>query len=194
MTLLRRLAPFALLLLVLVGCQQRIQLHGFVFDPPETVADFTLTDENNQPFRLSDHKGKVVLLFFGYTHCPDVCPGTLAVWKEAHSLLGDAAAETRFVFVTVDPERDTPERLAMHVNAFSPDFIGLTGTPEALQPVYDAFHIAYEKDTESDTAVEYLMGHTAAVMVVDPEGRLRSMLPFGVTGEDVAADVRALLR
>lgn len=183
-----------MLLPLVVGCQRRIQLHGFVMNPPEAATDFTLTDENETPFTLSEQQGKVVLLFFGYTHCPDVCPGTLAVWKKAETLLGADAERVRFVFITVDPERDSPERLAMHVNAFSPSFIGLTGTPDALEAVYSAYHIYAEKDTEAESAAGYLMGHTAATMLIDPKGQWRSLMPFGVTGEEVAADIEALLR
>ena len=106
---------------------------GSVMDEPVPVPDFTLQDHTGQPFRLADQRGNVVLLFFGYTSCPDVCPTTLATWRQVHDLLGDEAGRTRFVFVTVDPERDTGERLGRHVQAFNPDFLGLTGTPEQLQ-------------------------------------------------------------
>lgn len=188
------LLVLCLTLLLVVGCQRRIQLHGMALNPPEPAKDFTLTDEHNGTFTLSEQKGNVVLLFFGYTHCPDICPGTLAVWKKAESLLGADAERVRFVFITVDPERDTPERLAMHVDAFSPTFIGLTGDTEELQAVYASYGVYAEKETESETAAGYLMGHTAATFVIDPEGQWRSLMPFGVTGEDVAADVEALLK
>jgi len=157
------------------------------------VPDFTLTDENGQPFRLSDQRGSVVLLFFGYTSCPDVCPTTLATWRRVHEALGDDVERVRFAFVTVDPERDTVERLGMHVNAFNPDFIGLTGTPGELQAVYDVFDVYFEKDTSSGSALGYLVNHTATTFVLDPEGRWRLRETFGTEVEDMVHDIRALL-
>lgn len=166
---------------------------GTVLDEPVDVADFALTDENGGVFRLSDQQGNVVLLFFGYTSCPDVCPTTLATWRKIHEALGEDAERVRFVFVTVDPERDTAERLGMHVNAFNPDFIGLTGTPEELDPVYKSFDVYYEKDTSSGSALGYLVNHTSTTFVLDPQGRWRLRETYGTEAEDIAHDIRQLL-
>ncbi|HSR30941.1 MAG TPA: SCO family protein, partial [Anaerolineae bacterium] len=130
----KRLPALILLIIFSLTACGGPSFRGTVLDEPVDVADFALTDENGGVFRLSDQQGNVVLLFFGYTSCPDVCPTTLATWRKIHEALGEDAERVRFVFVTVDPERDTAERLGMHVNAFNPDFIGLTGTPEELDP------------------------------------------------------------
>jgi protein SCO1/2 len=166
---------------------------GSALDEPVPVADFTLQDQAGRPFHLADQQGNVVLLFFGYTSCPDVCPTTLATWRQVHDLLGDDAGRARFVFVTVDPERDTPERLGRHVQAFNPDFLGLTGTPEQLQAVYGIFDVYYEVDASSQSALGYLINHTATTFVLDPEGVWRLRETYGTLAEDIAHDVKLLL-
>ncbi len=166
---------------------------GSALKEPVPVPDFALTDQNGQTFRLSDQLGSAVLLFFGYTQCPDVCPTTLATWRQVQEALGDDAARVRFVFVTVDPERDTPERLGLHVNAFNPDFIGLTGTQEDLESVYEVFDIIYEKDTSSGSAAGYLVNHTATTFLLDPEGQWRLREKYGTPAEDIAYDIQQLL-
>ena len=166
---------------------------GSVIDEPVAVPDFGLTDQNGQPFRLSDQRGKVVVLFFGYTQCPDVCPTTLATWRKIHEALGDDAERVRFVFVTVDPERDTPERLGLHVTAFNPEFVGLTGDKRDLEPVYDVFGVFFEKDTSSGSAAGYLISHTATTFVLDPEGNWRLRETYGTEVEDIVRDIQELL-
>ncbi len=183
----------SLLLVVLVACGRQPAFKGTVLQDPVPAPDFTLTDQHGRPFRLSDQKGHVVLLFFGYTHCPDVCPTTLSIWKQVEAQLGDDAKKVRFVFITADPERDTPQRLREHLALFSPNFIGLTGTPEELAPVYQAYHVYVEKASEEQTAVGYLVNHTSTTYVIDPQGRWRLTIPFGTPAEDVVHDVRLLL-
>jgi protein SCO1/2 len=134
-----------------------------------------------------------VLLFFGYTSCPDVCPTTLATWRQVYESLGGDADRVRFVFVTVDPERDTTERLGMHVDAFQPDFVGLTGSQEDLEAVYEIFDVFYEKDTSSQSALGYLVSHTATTFVLDPEGRWRLRESYGTLVEDLVHDIQQLL-
>jgi protein SCO1/2 len=186
-------AVVLLMVLSLTGCGGP-SFRGSVLDEPVDVPDWTLNDEHGDLFRLSDQQGNVVLLFFGYTSCPDVCPTTLATWRKIHEALGDKAQRVRFVFVTVDPERDTAERLGLHVNAFNPDFIGLTGTPEELDPVYEAFDIYYEKDTSSGSALGYLVNHTATTFVLDPEGRWRLRETYGTEAADIVHDIQQLLK
>jgi protein SCO1/2 len=189
----QRVLVLSLLITTFLTACGGTSFRGSVLDEPVSVPDFELTDENGHLFRLSDQRGDVVLLFFGYTSCPDVCPTTLATWRKVHEALGDDAGQVRFVFVTVDPERDTAERLGLHVNAFNPDFVGLTGRPEELQPVYDVFDVYYEKDTSSGSALGYLVNHTATTFVLDPEGQWRLRETFGTEVEDIVHDIRQLL-
>jgi protein SCO1/2 len=180
---------------VLIACQSSAPaFKGTVLDSPRTVTDFALTDQHGKTFRLSDQRGQVVLLFFGYTFCPDVCPMTLGTWKRVHEALGEEAERVRFVFITVDPERDTPERLREHVENFNPDFFGLTGAPDELEPVYQQFGVYYEKDTATESAAGYLVSHTASSFVVDPDGQWRLRHSFGTSVEDIVHDVRQLLK
>jgi protein SCO1/2 len=166
-------------------------LPGTLLDPPKEVGDFTLTDQDGQPFRLSDLHGRVALLFFGYTNCPDICPTTLAEFKRVKALLGDDAGRVAFVFVSVDGARDTPERLAAYVRAFDPQFIGLTGDDATLRPIARDFGVFYQRvNYESDT--NYLVDHTASTFVVDQQGRLRLVFPYGTDPAAIVARLRAL--
>ena len=178
---------------VLAACGSA-SFRGSPLDEPAAVPDFVLTDQHGQQFRLSDQRGSVVLLFFGYTQCPDVCPTTLATWRKVHQALGSDAEHVRFVFVTVDPERDTAARLGLHVNAFNPDFVGLTGSQEELEAVYDIFDIYYEKDTSSGSALGYLVNHTATTFVIDTNGQWRLRETYGTPVEDIVHDVQQLLQ
>jgi protein SCO1 len=155
--------------------------------------DFTLRDQYGRPFRLSDRRGRVLLLFFGYTHCPDACPLTLSIWKKVRDNLGDRAKDVDFVYATIDPKRDTPERLRDHLIAFSPDFIGLSGTPEALDQVYHDYGVVHEETSVSATATGYLFNHTSITIVIDRRGRWRLGIPYGVGSNEITADVSRLL-
>lgn len=135
-----------------------------------------------------------MLLFFGYTSCPDVCPTTLAAWKQVHAALGGDADRVRFVFVTVDPERDTPARLKRYLAIFSPEFVGLTGTQEALAATYRAYGVVREKVMPAGSATGYLVTHTARTFLVDPTGLLRLSYGFGTPAQDVIDDIRWMLR
>lgn len=188
-----RLGVLILVPVLVLGACGSASFRGSAVAEPAIVPDFVLIDENGEPFQLSDQRGNVVLLFFGYTSCPDVCPTTLANWRKVHESLGEDADRVRFVFVTVDPERDSAERLGLHVNAFNPDFIGLTGTPEALEAVYDIFDVFYEIDASSASALGYLVNHTATTFVLDTEGVWRLRETYGTPYEDIAHDIRQLL-
>ncbi|MGD8627111.1 MAG: SCO family protein [Anaerolineae bacterium] len=189
----KKTGTLLILILILTAACGAPSFRGSVLQEPVPVPDFRLTDESGGTFRLADQRGNVVLLFFGYTSCPDVCPTTLANWRKVHEALGDDADRVRFVFVTVDPERDTVEKLGLHVNAFNPDFIGLTGSQEALEAVYNIFDVYYEKDTSSGSALGYLVSHTATTFVLDPQGVWRLRETYGTPVEDIVHDVRQLL-
>ena len=166
---------------------------GNALDSPVAAPDFALTDQHGQPFRLSEQQGNVVVLFFGYASCPDVCPTTLGMWRRVQTELGDDAQRVRFVFVTVDPERDTRERLQEHLTIFSPDFIGLTGTPADLEPVYQAYGVYHEKEILPESELGYQISHTASAYVIDPDGYWRLRHLFGTPSEDIVYDIRQLL-
>ena len=150
-----------------------------------------LTDQTGRPRRLEDFRGKVVLLFFGFTHCPDVCPTTLAELSQVMKELGPDAARVQVLFVTVDPERDTPEALGKYVGAFDPRFIGLSGDAAATQRAAREFKVFYEK---RKTADGYSMDHSAQTYVIDPQGRLRLFVRPDRLAADLPADLRTLLK
>lgn len=166
---------------------------GSLIDPPAPATDFKLTDQHKQSWRLADQSGKLVLLFFGYTYCPDVCPITLTEFKRIHEALGEQAGEVRFVFVTVDPQRDTPERMAEHLSRFSPAITGLTGSPEALQAVYQAYGV-YQQAQERGSAGGYLVDHTARIYLIDADGNWRLTYPFEIGAEAILSDIQYLMK
>ncbi len=166
--------------------------HGTIIQSPEPAPDFTLQSASG-PVSPSDFRGKVTVLFFGYTFCPDVCPTTLADLAGAMRILGDEADEVQVVFVSVDPDRDTPERLAEYVGSFDPRFVGVTGNEDEVAAVAAVYGIFYEKH-EGTPASGYLIDHTASAMVIDREGRLKLVLPFGIGPQDIAADLHELLK
>lgn len=169
------------------------QFSGSKFDPPSAAPDFTLTDQNGNPYHLADQAGKVVLVFFGYTNCPDICPTTLAEFKQVREKLGEQAEDVEFVFVTIDPERDTSERLAKYLPVFGDGIIGLTGSVEDLEPVWKGYGVIRNK-VESDSAAGYLMEHSTRTYGIDRNGNLRVTYLFGTTTESILRDTEYLLR
>ena len=170
---------------------------GQPVEPAAPAPAFTLVDQHGRPFSSAELRGKVAAIFFGYTHCPDVCPSTLSLFARARSQLqGTPASEAvRFVFVSVDPERDRPEEVRRYVELFDPAIIGLTGTPEQVQQVIEAWGIAVQKVPVSpDNPDVYTIAHTASVFLVDRAGRVRVRLPFGSSADDLVHDVQQLLR
>ncbi|MFQ5409935.1 MAG: SCO family protein [Anaerolineales bacterium] len=179
--------------LLLVACRP-YAFNGSEFPELLPAADFELMRADGQPYRLSDRQGRVVLIFFGYTSCPDVCPATLADAKRIIEGLGDQADQVDFLFVTVDPERDTPEVLGNYVANFHPGITALTGSPDALAAMREDYFAFAEKEVIEGSAVGYLMTHTARVFLVDPAGRLRLSYAFGTLPGDILKDVRYILK
>lgn len=165
-----------------------------VLEPARPAPDFALTAPDGSEFRLSRQRGKVVALTFGYTFCPDVCPTTLAELAAAKGKLGDDARRFTVAFITVDPERDGPERLRTYTAAFDRSFVGLTGSPEQLAAVRQAYGVTAIKRIVAGTTASYLMDHSAFVYVIDADGRLRLMFPFGTSVENIAHDLRLIMR
>lgn len=168
--------------------------HGTVIQSPAPVSDFSLTGHDGQEVRLHDFRDKVVLLYFGYTYCPDVCPATMAKLSQAMKELSSKDREkVQVLMVTVDPERDTPEVLGQYLSHFDPSFLGLTGTDEEIAAAAKPFGIYYQKgDRMEETG--YLVDHTATVAAVDKDGYLRLIYSFDTPGEDIAADLKRLVR
>jgi len=154
--------------------------------------ELRLTDHNGKTRTLADFHGKVVVVFFGFTRCPDVCPSTLAEMKLVKEKLGEDGARLQVLFVTVDPERDTPELLAKYVPAFDPSFLGLYGDAEAIARTAKEFKVFYQKVAGSSPD-NYSVDHTAASYVYDPQGRLRLLVKHDQGADALLHDVKLLL-
>jgi protein SCO1/2 len=153
---------------------------------------FSLTDHNGKPRTLADFRGRLLVLSFGFTHCPDVCPTTLADTAAALKQLGADAARVQVAFITVDPERDTGEVLAKYVTAFHPEFLGLRGDAAATQQAAKEFKIFYDKRAGGAPGA-YSMDHSAQSYVLDAQGRLRLLVRHDRLGQDLAEDLRTLI-
>src|SRR5687768_7691405 len=199
----RRIMLVGLFSFLLIGA---VAVGVFLFSKPESfqgtmyaephppAPDIELTRENGDSFRLSDMQGNTVLLFFGYTSCPDVCPTTMAELKQALEKLNEEDAnQVRVLFVTVDPERDTPERVQEYVNHFNRDFIGLSGTEPELAEVWQDYGV-FRETVEGTSAAGYLVNHTARVTLIDQHGNLRLSYAFGTPVETIVHDLKLLLK
>ncbi|GIW09549.1 MAG: lipoprotein [Dehalococcoidia bacterium] len=167
-------------------------LTGSPLAEPIPAADFTLRDTAGGSVSLASLRGRPVLLTFGYTHCPDVCPLTLSNLAAAKRLLGRSGQDLQVLFITVDPERDTPTTLRAYLDRFDPAFIGLVPTPEELPALARTYTVQYERLPGSE-ASGYLMGHTSATFVLDRELRIRLLLWPEMTPEQIAGDLRTVL-
>ncbi|HEX3721149.1 MAG TPA: SCO family protein [Nitrolancea sp.] len=167
-------------------------IHGSAFDPNTPAPNFTLEEAGNKQVQLNDFRGKVVLLYFGYTYCPDICPTTLATIARARASLGADASKVQFVMVTVDPKRDTPARLDAYVQKFDPSFVGLSGTLAQITPIASEYGIYFQAQSPDSTG-GYSVDHTAAVTLIDPQGQRRLLESYGTTSDQFATDIRSLL-
>ena len=202
----RAILPALLLLAALTGCSDKPGADsGQMMLTPDTktfknsdvtglgyAGAFALNDQDGKPRTLADFKGKAVVIFFGYTHCPDVCPTTMAEMAAVMKELGPDADRVQVLFVTLDPERDTPALLKQYVPAFDPRFIGLSGDAEATAKVAKEFRVFYQKVPGKD-AGSYTMDHTAASYVFDPQGRVRLFVRHGQGPEPIVQDLKVLL-
>lgn len=166
---------------------------GTLLDPPKQLADFTLTSHTGKPLRLSDLQGRPVLLFFGYTRCPDVCPLTLSEWKKVKQGLGDAAGEVEFVFVSVDGARDTPDVLARYIGSYDPAFTGLTGDEATVQAIAKDFGVYFHDHDNGADEEARLVDHSPASFLINQDGRLRVVYSYGIPSEVISADIRHVL-
>lgn len=177
---------------LLAACSPPAKFNATELSGIDWGKDFALTDHNGTPRRLADFKGRAVLLFFGYTQCPDVCPTNMSNMRELMAKLGPDAGRVQVLFVTVDPERDTPQLLAQYVPAFHPSFLGLYGDAAATAATAREFKIFYNKQPGS-AAGNYTVDHTAGTYLFDPRGRLRLYVRHGETPERMAQDIKRLL-
>ncbi len=155
--------------------------------------ELALTDHTGQPRTLADFKGKVVVIFFGYTQCPDVCPTTMVEMAQVMKDLGPDADRVQVLFVTIDPQRDTQALLAQYVPAFDPRFLGLFGDEEATKKVAKEFKVFYQKVPSKNNPESYSMDHTAGSYVLDPQGNLRLFIKYGQGTQAIVQDLKALL-
>jgi protein SCO1/2 len=190
-----------LIILILIGTwfflhefSQKVNYHGYLLSQRK-AADFTLINQYGAMTSLSQFRGKVVLLYFGYTHCPDACPMTLSLLKESMEKLGNDQNRTQVLFITIDPERDTVQKLKAYVPYFDRNFLGLTGSPQEIAKVAKDYHILYEKEpAEAGSNAGYFMNHTTSVYLISPKGKLLLEYPLtNLNPEWIAEDIRKIL-
>jgi protein SCO1/2 len=191
-TCLGRFAAIAATLLIAACAPEKPSFKSVDVTGAEFGREFALTDHTGKPRTLADFKGKVVAVFFGFTRCPDVCPTTLAEMKLVKDRLGADGDKLQVLFVTIDPERDTPELLAKYVPAFDPSFLGLYGNAEATAKTAKEFKVFYQKAPGSSPD-NYSMDHTAATFIYDPQGRLRLFAKHAMGADALVQDIKQLL-
>lgn len=185
--------PIVLLALLCAPCAtaaDRPRLKAGVFEPPRAAPELSLEASNGGKLSLANYRGKVVLLGFGFTSCPQVCPTTLAVLAQARKKLGAQGKQVQVVYVTVDPERDDAARMRTYLTAFDPSFVGGTGTPAQLASVRREYGVLTQRKPVGKT---YTVGHSSSVYLIDRKGLLRGMMPYGHQPADYVHDIRALL-
>jgi len=169
-------------------------LKAGVFEPARMAPDFAVRGSDGKELKLSSYRGKLVVLEFGYTSCVDVCPVSLAMLTQARKQLGALASQVQVIYVTVDPERDTPERMRKYLGAFDPAILGATGTPEQMAKVRKDYGISATRKMIDGSKTDYVVGHSSFLYFIDREGKLRALLPYGRTADDVAHDAAILLK
>ena len=165
---------------------------GSLIDPPVPAGEIQLTNQDGQPFSLSQQRGKVVMVFFGFTNCTDVCPVTMAQFKQVKDALGTQAQDVVFVFITVDPHRDTQPILKAFVNRFDPSFIGLTGTDQQLEQVYTSYGV-YHEISHDQHGANYDVQHSSITYMIDKYSNWRLTYPYGTETASLVSDVEHLV-
>ena len=165
-------------------------LKAGVFDPPRLAPEFSLHGSDGAELTLARYRGKIVLMAFGYTSCAAVCPITLATLAEARRSLGPAADAVQVIYVTVDPERDDTGRLKDYLEAFDPSFVGATGNPDALAAMRQNYGVTARNQVTRDG---YVMDHSSSIFLIDGNGKLRALMPYGHAAEDFVHDIKLLL-
>lgn len=191
------IAAYALLsssVLIFSSCSETTKpsFAGIDLTGADYAQGFTLPDHNGQTRSLADFKGQIVVVFFGYTQCPDVCPTSLAELAEAKRLLGPQGERLQGVFISVDPERDTPEVMKAYMGSFDPSFLALHATPDQLKALSGSYKMYYKK-VEGKTPTSYTMDHSAGSYVYDPQGRIRLYHRYGSGAPALAGDIKTLL-
>lgn len=181
-----------LLIAALGGCEQPKKFKAVDISGVPYAQSLALRDHNGTVRTLANFRGKLVVVFFGFTQCPDVCPTTLSDMVEVKKRLGPDGEKIEVLFITVDPERDTPALLAQYVPGFDPAFLGLTGTPQEIAATANEFKVFYQK-AAGTTPTSYTMDHTAASYVFDKDGKIRLYIRYGTPVDDVVADLKKLL-
>lgn len=191
----RRFLPaFLLLSAILAACSQPApQFKSTDISNVQWGGDFTLTAHTGKPVKASEFNGKVVIMFFGYTHCPDICAPTLVKLDQVVKRLGDDARNVQVLFITVDPEHDTVKQLAGFIPPFNPSFIGLTGNDKEIAAVASEYKVAYGKNPQSKPG-QILVDHSTGILVKDKKGELRLLVKNDVAVDDLEHDVRVLLK
>ena len=169
-------------------------LRSGTFDPPREAPGFSLDGSNDKKLSLTDYLGKVVIVEFGYTFCEEVCPVTLAHLTGVYKKLGSAAGDVQLIYVTVDPARDSPQRLREHLAMFNPSFLGATGPPDELGAVQKAYGVVAKQVVSPNPALGYAVDHSSSLYLVDRQGKLRGLVPFGTPVDDIVHDLGLLLK
>lgn len=167
------------------------ELKSGVFEPPRAAPDFALQGSHGKTLKLSETRGKVLVLGFGFSHCPEICPTTLANLSRVMKNLGDNAKDVQVVYVTVDPERDTAARLREYMAIFNSSFIGLTGSVDELAAIRREYGILIEREMHKDG--NYEVHHSSYLYLIDRQGLLRALVPYGKTVADITHDLQILL-
>lgn len=183
-----------LALALAVPAASALDLKAGVFDPPRPAPDFNLKASTGGQFKLSDYRGKLVVLEFGFTHCLDVCPVSLASLTLARQQMGAAGAEVQVVFVSVDPERDSQARLRTYLGPFDKSFIGVTGTRQQIDAVLKSYGISATKRMVEGSKTDYTMHHSSYLYLIDRHGMQRAMMPFGRPAAHFVHDFTLLLK